>query len=103
MYEAQTSLVVCGSHEQQWTAYAFVDRYFNTEDPLDQEFSYEGIQDDPITWNSELDTVYLDANKPTWNPRVYFLVVLEAQITQVLKEWAYVVRQVERNIKQYVC
>jgi hypothetical protein len=55
IYEAQTSLAVCGSSEQHWTAYAFIDNYFNGESPLDQEFSYDETQEDPIAWTCDFD------------------------------------------------
>jgi hypothetical protein len=101
--EAQTSLVVCGSSEQQWTAYAFIDNYFNAESPLDQEFSYDEMQEDPIAWTCDFDGYFVDANKPIWNPREYFLTILENQMARVVKEWEYVVRQLQRSVKQFVC
>ena len=64
IYEAQTSLTVCGWNDQQWTAHAFADRYFDAENPLDDEFTYEGMQEDPVAWNSEVDAILLDANRP---------------------------------------
>jgi hypothetical protein len=106
IYEAQTSLVICGPGEQQWTAYAFIDCYFNAESPLDQEFSYEEMQEDPIAWTCEIDgelATFVDANKPIWNPREYFLAILENQMARVVKEWEYVVRQLQGSVKQSVC
>lgn len=106
IYEAQTSLVICGSDEQQWTAYAFTDCYFNAESPLDQEFSYDEMQEDPIAWTCEFDGAFatvVDANKPIWNPREYFLTILENQLARVVNEWEYVVRQLQRSVKQFVC
>lgn len=105
IYEAQVSLVICGSDEQQWIAYAFLDCYFNTEGPLDQEFSYDEIQEDPIAWTCEFDGAFaslVDANNPIWNPREYFLAILENQMARVVKEWKYVVRQLQRSVKQFV-
>jgi len=102
IYEAQISLAICGSCEQQWTAYYFVDCYFNAETPLDQEFSYNEMQEDPIAWTCEFDGSLVDANKPIWNPRIYFLTILESQIARVVKEWEYVVRQLQRSVKQFV-
>lgn len=102
MYEAQSSLVICGSDETQWTAYAFSDHYFDTEDLLDEVFSYQGVQEDPIAWNTELDGIMVDANSPIWNPREYFLRILEIRIAHVRQEWTYLIRQVERYINQHV-
>jgi hypothetical protein len=47
--------------------------------------------------------LYVDANNPIWNPREYFLIILENQMCRVVKEWEYVVRQLQRSVKQFVC
>ena len=106
MYEAQISLVICGPDEKHWDAYAFVDRYFDGEDLLEEDdFSYDGVQEDPIASDLENDPnlPIIDANLPKWNAREYFLDIVEFRMAQVVKEWEYLVRSVERGIKDYVC
>jgi len=105
MYEAQISLVICGPDEQHWDAYAFVDRYFDGEGLEEDDFSYDGLQEDPIASDLEIDTnlPLVDANLPIWNPREYFLNIVEIRMAQVLKEWEHLVRKVERGVKDYVC
>ena len=98
IFEAQISFVICGSNNRQWVAYAFVDTDFDDKDLGDEEFSYEGCQDDPIASNGKLD-----ANRPIWSPREYFLMIVEIRMDQVRKEWEYLVRTVERSINGYVC
>jgi len=80
---------------RRWVAYAFVDTDIDGEDLGDEVFSYVK---DPIASDGELD-----ANLPIENPREYFLMIFEIRIAQVLKAWEYLVRTVERSIKQYVC
>lgn len=106
MYEAQISLVICGPDEMHWDAYAFVDRYFDGEDLLEEEdFSYDGYQEDPIASDLENDPnlPMIDANFPKWNAREYFLDIVEFRMAQVAKEWESLVRKVELGIKDYVC
>lgn len=102
MYESQSSLVITGSNEMQWTGYALSDHYFDAENPLDEVFSYSGIQEDPIAWSTELDGLMVDANNPVWNPRVYFLIMLEIRIAQVVQEWTYLIRNVEVYVTKHV-
>jgi hypothetical protein len=102
MHEAQSSLVIYGSDETRYTACAFSDHYFDVEDLLDEVFSYDGIQEDPIAWNTEIDGMLPDANKPIWNPREYFMRMLEIRISHVGQEWTYLIRHVERCINQHV-
>ena len=98
IHEAQISFVICGSDDGRWVGYAFVDTNFDSEGLGDQVFPYEGVHEDLIASDGELD-----ANLPIWNPREYFLMICEIRIAQVLKEWEFLVRTVERSIKQYVC
>ncbi|KAF2175153.1 hypothetical protein K469DRAFT_611726 [Zopfia rhizophila CBS 207.26] len=85
MHEAHISFVVCGSDDSRWVAYAF------EED--DRRDLCEGDYDDPIASNGALF-----ANEPLRNPREYFLTILKVRMAQVLQEWQYVVRKLERSI-----
>jgi hypothetical protein len=98
MHEAQISVVICGSDNWRWAGYAFIDTSFESEDLGDGIFSYEDVHEDPIASNSELH-----ADLPIWDPREYFLTILEIRVTQVRKELEYLVRAVERSVKQNVC
>jgi hypothetical protein len=99
LHKAQVSFVICGVDHSRWVGYAFVKDDFGSEleDIEDDDFSYEGFHRDPITQGK------FDANLPIWDPRAYFLTVLEIWTVQVLKEWTYLVRTVERSINEYVC
>jgi hypothetical protein len=96
MHEAQVSFLLCGSDDQRWAAYAFVDTHFDDEDLRDEIFSYKGIQDDPIARGK------IDANLPIGDPREYFLMIFDIRLAQVREEWKYLVRMVERSIKRRV-
>jgi hypothetical protein len=96
--EAQFSLVICGSDNYRWTAYAFVDENDSIFSDLATNESL--VMEDPI---ARADRAPVDANFPIWDPREYFLVILENRIAQILKEWRNVVRWLERTIADDVC
>jgi len=99
IYKAQISFVICGSDHRRWVAYAFVDTDFDSKELGDEEdFPYEGVQEDPIASDSKVD-----ANRPIWSPREYFLMIVKIRVDQVRKEWEFLVRTVERSINGYVC
>jgi hypothetical protein len=97
IHEAQISFVICGSDNRRWVGYGFVDTEFDRENLADHDLSYVGKHEDPIAFGE------LDANLPIWDPREYFLMVLQIRMAQVLKEWECLIRTVERSINQYVC
>ncbi len=104
LYEAQISGLVAGTDETRWTAYAFVDNYFEAdgewketvasyhEDGLD----VEGMLVDPLT----LGTCAVDM--PIWNPRSYFLMVFRVRLNQIKREWQKLVRKIKDSIREYV-
>jgi hypothetical protein len=103
LYERQISFVICGSDFKIWTGYAFVDTPFDEDDDLEEKvYPYEGLHEDPIASYGGPSGV-IDANFPIWDPREYFLLVIQVRIAQVRGEWEYLVRKVERSIKRYVC
>lgn len=95
MLEAHNSLVIWGTDNHRWAAYAFADTDFDDEALVDKIFPDEGFQLDPISET--------EAKFPIWDPREYFLKVFELRIAQVLEEWEGLVRPVERSIHGYVC
>ena len=106
MLEVQVSFVICGSDHRRWIGYAFVDTEAEGEDLADGEFPYEGAHEDPIAMGGaavEMVGEVINANNPIWDPREYFLIIVEIRMIQVLKEWQYVVRKVQRSITQCVC
>jgi hypothetical protein len=96
IYESRFSFVICGSDNRRWIGYAFVDQDDDEENLGPEDCHYEGFQEDPIA------AAAADANMPEWEPRQYFLNVLESRIKLILREWENVVYTVERRIKEYV-
>jgi hypothetical protein len=103
IYRAHISLAIYGVSQRRWVAYAFDnndfdDREFGDGDSEDEGYPYKGFQEDPIASDGKFD-----ANVPIWDPRVYFLFIFQNRMGQVLQEWEYLVRWIERNIERYVC
>lgn len=110
----QFSLVICGSDNRRWIAYAFDDTDPEIEDLPTENLSPEGLHDpeaeedlqaeqpncDPI--RDVPDPQGLDPNHALWDPREYFLFGIEIGIAKPLDKWERLVRCLERGIKQYV-
>jgi hypothetical protein len=95
IFEAHFSFVVCGWRENRWVAYAFD----NTE-PGD-EGSYDRLfyGDDEVSYDR---IFYGYAEHPIWDPREYFLTVVEARVIRAADSWEALVRGIERRITKYV-
>jgi len=96
MLEVHFSFVICGCDETRWVAWAFDDTQFDGEDLIDRILPCEGVHQDPIANDNT------DAECPIWDPREYFLKIIEARITRAAREWEATVRPVERSIREYV-
>lgn len=102
IFEAHFTLVICGSHEGQWNAYAFDDNEFEGEDLCEKLSACEGFHPDPIASclpSSDNDT---DANLPIWNPREYFLKVVANRTAAASEAWDSLIRATARSIKKHV-
>jgi len=102
IHEAMTSIVVCGSDESRWTAYAFVDTEFSGAPVVGDEYedSIE-LNEDPIA--SDRTGPELEADNPIWDPREYFLRIVDLRMKrQVLQEWRYIVGVVDRCVEDRV-
>jgi hypothetical protein len=110
--EAHTSIVICGWDNSKWVGWAFVNAPFdpttqgNDEDDEDDED--EGQDDEPVILEEDYFAVdgdggiVHDANKPIWDPRRYWLRIIEIRILRIMKEWIWLVRFVEKGIEALV-
>lgn len=107
IHEAQISLVICGTDEKRWIAYGFADTDFDDDGEMADDDEDGEMEDE----NSSYDDVFVadqiaenggvDANHPIWNPREYFLRIVQIRMEQVLKEWTYLVRNIQISFKTY--
>lgn len=105
LYKAEISCAVHGFDEWHWIAYAFEDTLhdLDNDDRVDDNGASDAdggtfcqqINEDPIARG-------LDADKPIWRPRQYFLKAFEIQIQTVLDEWDGLVHTLEVDRSEYV-
>ncbi|KAF2493129.1 hypothetical protein BU16DRAFT_563306 [Lophium mytilinum] len=89
IYKARSSFMICGSNDRHWTGYAFVDRDMEDE----EESTYNGLVQNRITGSP--------SNVPVWDPREYFLIVLDENLLKVQNEWEDVVFKVAQGIESH--
>jgi len=100
VYSARFSLVICGSDQRRWTAFAFFDGNAPANTEIDDD---EGSKEsdngevDRIASPSEADQtlVPLDSNLSICEPREYFLLAVSNQSAAVLN--------LECSIQDHVC
>lgn len=104
IHEAQISFVVCGTDHRRWTGYCFVDTAFDNNDEDDYDAKYgddydaedgDEVEFDPILSDS---CCVADAQQTSWDPRSYFLRVVDCRLKQVRAEWSHLVRKVETSV-----
>lgn len=77
-YDAQISVLVTGTSNQQWNAYCFIDTFFGSEQSAEE---YCAQQQDGPSGGARHE------NQPCWDPREYFLLVLSQRFRQTSREW----------------
>ena len=100
LYQGVISCVVSGIDKHKWIAYLLADTYLENGEQSFVEYLHDdylegGLRRDPLT-----DGI-CDAEMPTWDPREYFLKVLEIQSTKVRQEWVNLVDSLQRRIREY--
>ena len=85
IYESQISIVLCGSDKFHWTAYAFDETNVDEDNFGDRISEDEDMCMDPIPWSN--DNEIYDAERPIWDPRLYFLTIFKSRIAQLQREW----------------
>jgi hypothetical protein len=106
LYEAHTSCVVHGVDEWQWVAYAFKDAQHDSGGVYTHETDYGEFETKKDISSQE---VYKDpmanginADKPIWRPRQYFIKVFDMQMRQFKEEWDALVYMLEVDRSEYV-
>ena len=96
IYETQISIAVTGVDHWRWTAWGFVDTWFETHDAVSEYYEGEGsgAQPDPLAAGQ------IDTNPPERYPREYFLKVFEIRIGIVAKEWNYILHVLQQEVQE---
>ncbi|KAI1485313.1 hypothetical protein F5X96DRAFT_682913 [Biscogniauxia mediterranea] len=102
IYEAQMSCLVAGTGDASWVAYGIFDTYQNgTQDEESATYYHERAC---IPGQAPMDPLSggkIMADCPVWDPRIYFLQVLESRIEQVKEEWINIVHRVQQKTCPY--
>jgi hypothetical protein len=99
MHQAHISIVVCGWSNKQWTGYAFANTGLDADSTLD--YDEDGPRLDFFAADRDDDHIK-DADMPTWDARKYWLQVVAVRCRLVLKEWVYLVRNIEDCVRVLV-
>ncbi|KAF2496106.1 hypothetical protein BU16DRAFT_526627 [Lophium mytilinum] len=96
-HEAQISGLIIGPDEWVWTTYLFLDTFFRSEDRLKDYLENcnlgEGF-DPPLGGISKMDN-------PHFNPRQYFLAILDRRIMQASVEWTVLIETFDERMVAY--
>jgi hypothetical protein len=94
-------VVICGWDNQNWVGWGL----FNTfSDPTD-DFAPEDervMKEDYYAADGEDSPEHFDANDPVWDPRRYWLRIIHIRAQLVLKEWTWLVRNIEAGVIAWV-
>lgn len=91
IHESQISLLVTGIDEWAWTAHCLVDTHHGNVESVQ---NYREAENDGPSGEA--------MERPAWNPREYFLLVLSRRFRQVTKEWDMIVRSFDSRLQLHV-
>lgn len=115
LHEAQSSCAVTGYNNNIWTACSLTDTYYHSSQDSDDNEDmlpyYANDADDTEETDETEDTEekwdpltigMCDANKPPWDPREYFLLILNRRLEQAKEEWLNIVHNLQEKLESYV-
>lgn len=99
--EANVSVVVCGWDHCRWVGWAFSN---TLSDPTSRDEEEPEVPEDHFAADGDGpgDVQIIDANDPIWEPREYWLGIVNIRMIMIYKEWKWLVRNVERRIEAWV-
>jgi hypothetical protein len=98
--ESQISVVISGWDDQNWVGWGL---FNTTSDPTD-DFAPEDereLNEDYYAADGE-DGPVINADDPIWDPRHYWLRIIDIRVRLVLKEWIWLVRNIEAGVITWV-
>jgi hypothetical protein len=109
LHEAQSSCVVTGYNNSIWTACSLTDTFYhsrhNSDDNEDMLPYYANDTDDTDDSEESWDPLTIgqcDANNPIWDPREYFLRILNVRLEQAKEEWLNIAYNLQEKLESYV-
>ncbi|ORY01190.1 hypothetical protein BCR34DRAFT_592345 [Clohesyomyces aquaticus] len=111
LQEAHVSLSIIGVDHHRWACYCFADTDIGSACPDDQSHEdeqeetdaaeEEEMKEDPVVSDGQGDEVP-EADMPVWDPRDYFLRVVDVRMKQILREWENVVHVVDEGVEDWI-
>lgn len=111
--EDHVSIVLCGMDEFKWTGWGFVN---TTSDPTIEDSKdddegeedqneagddYEGVNEDYFATDG-VDELAVYDEDALWDPRRYWLRTIDVRVQSILKEWEWLVKNVEHGVETWV-
>ncbi|KAH4056241.1 hypothetical protein HBH98_032090 [Parastagonospora nodorum] len=97
--ESQMSVVICGWDDQNWVGWGLFNTSSDPTDEFDPEDQRE-LREDYYAADGE-DGPVVDAEDPIWDPRRYWLRIIDIRLQLVLKEWVWLVRNLEAGVAEW--
>ncbi len=88
--------MVTGIDRFTWSAYEFNDSYFSSQKLCSRH--YHSMKDG----KERFDPLSGSFGPPSWEPREYFLKVVEFQLREVHGEWHFVINELQRAVDEHV-
>ncbi|KXH56735.1 hypothetical protein CSAL01_03179 [Colletotrichum salicis] len=97
IYSGHISAMVTGYDQFRWTGLALVEDWFETssDDPgpdslerYENDFE-DGVLSDPLARGK------VDVAGSSWDPRPYFVHILQVRLTQVHREWVFLLSKID--------
>jgi len=103
--EANVSVVVCGWDNSKWTCWAFSNTHDDPtarDDDVAEEFGI--LPEDYIAADGSgpADGKIIDMENPIWCARSYWVKVVAIRMRVVVKEWTWLVRSTDADVKAWV-
>jgi hypothetical protein len=100
IYESQFSLLICGTDHTRWTAYVFADSHQDVDPGGTECDDDDDVAVGPIANDKERQAINADC--PIWDPREYYLRILDLRIKRVLDEWTLIIQKLKSAIETQV-
>jgi len=111
IHKAHTSIAICGWDDFKWVGWAFINAPLDLKTKKDEDYDEDGQEDEPEDVEEDYFAVdgdgrgcsVQDANAPIWDPRRYWLRIVELRVLRILEEWVEIVQFVEKGVQAWVC
>lgn len=101
LYEANVSVVILGWDHYRWVGWAFSN---TLSDPTCLDEVVDGVYEDHFAsdGNGPVNSRLIEADKPIWDPREYWLNIVNIRMSSIYEEWRWLVMNIARRIGSWV-